>query len=516
MKMKRFLLSLVTAALLSGCGEELPAGTQRVLPWQDSHELVVLVQNGPTSLYVGADGRPTGLEYDLANRFAEANKLKVRFVVTSSYAEMMQRLDRGEGHLAVGVARNQVPGKYTYGTSYQAVEPVLIHTGGNNNLLNDVYAGKIKVTVLPRFADVMREVKHSKPGVIWAESKQFDGESLVDQVVSGQIPVALVDQYTAQILQNHYPRMRIQSGFAPSVQLSWAMAPDDARLQQMVNGFFVDATDDGTLLRLYDRYYGHLDRVVQGDMEAFQQRRLSVLPDYREFFQIAERETRVDWRLLAALSYQESRWDPSAISPFGVRGIMMLTTQTAQELGVDRLNPGQSIIGAARYIVDLRSRIPEHISEPDRTWMALAAYNVGMAHLDDARQLAVRLKKNPDSWMDLKTVLPLLRKPEYFSTLKYGFARGGEPVIFVERLRSYYDILARYEQPYKPLRPLWETQFTMVDSTASAIASNPNRAASIMIRNSTAAAVTAVNPLATATTTTNKPSWFAAPQPQAF
>lgn len=173
------------------------------------------------------------------------------------------------------------------------------------------------------------------------------------------------------------------------------------------------------------------------------------LPKYREQFEDAGTRYGLPWTLLAAQAYQESRWNRNAMSPTGVRGLMMLTRATAQELGIEnRLDVKKSIMGGARYLAYLLKRIPEHIPQPDRLFMALAAYNVGLGHLKDARLLAKRLGKDPDRWKDVKTVLPLLAKKSYYQTLPHRYARGWEPVQYVKRIRDYQEILehmARYE-----------------------------------------------------------------------
>jgi membrane-bound lytic murein transglycosylase F len=208
---------------------------------------------------------------------------------------------------------------------------------------------------------------------------------------------------------------------------------------------------DGTLARLEDRYFGYLKRLRPPDAAGILQRMQSVLPHYRREFIEAQELTGVDWRLLAALAYQESAWDPLATSPTGVRGIMMLTEDTADELHVDnRLDPRQSILAGARYLADLLEQLPKTVKEHDRWWQALAAYNLGMGHLNGARVIARGLKRDPDSWTDMKRVLPLLTRPEYYVRLKSGRARGGEAVIMVENIRNYYDIISRFEPPYRP------------------------------------------------------------------
>lgn len=169
------------------------------------------------------------------------------------------------------------------------------------------------------------------------------------------------------------------------------------------------------------------------------------LPQYRRQFEGVAQAYGISWTLLAAQAYQESRWDRHAVSPTGVRGIMMLTRDTASSLGItNREDPTKSIEGGARYFQSLEKRLPRRIGKSDRIWIALAAYNVGMGHVKDAQHLARRMGKNPHSWNDLKTMLPLLAQEPYYETLRYGYARGGEPVRYVKRIRAYHALLEQY------------------------------------------------------------------------
>lgn len=119
----------------------------------------------------------------------------------------------------------------------------------------------------------------------------------------------------------------------------------------------------------------------------------------------------IDWKLLAAMGYQESHWNPKAVSPTGVRGIMMLTQQTAGQMGIkNRLDPKSSIFGGAKYLDKIRRRFPKDLTEPDRTWFAMAAYNVGYYHVRDAQKITTQQEKNPNKWNDLQTTLPLLAR----------------------------------------------------------------------------------------------------------
>ena len=178
------------------------------------------------------------------------------------------------------------------------------------------------------------------------------------------------------------------------------------------------------------------------DLQAFNQNIEDRLPKYRKYFEQAEKETGVPADLLAALAYQESHWNPEAVSPTGVKGIMMLTQNTAESLGVqDRLDPKQAILAGARYLRDRYDRLPDSIPETDRWFQAMASYNIGRAHLLDARHFARQMGKNPDSWADLREVLPLKADKRYYTKMKHGYARGYEPVLYVRRIRNYHDVI---------------------------------------------------------------------------
>jgi membrane-bound lytic murein transglycosylase F len=184
----------------------------------------------------------------------------------------------------------------------------------------------------------------------------------------------------------------------------------------------------------------------------FYERIRTRLPKYSNFFKSVGEKYDLPWKLLAAIAYQESHWNPNAKSFTGVRGMMMLTNETANLLGVkNRVDPLESIVGGTRHIKQMIKMVPQEIEGENRLKFALAAYNVGMGHIHDARELAKRLGYNPNIWSDLKKVLPLLSKKKYYTTLKYGYARGEEPVKYVESIYDYRDILENHfiENPIK-------------------------------------------------------------------
>lgn len=179
--------------------------------------------------------------------------------------------------------------------------------------------------------------------------------------------------------------------------------------------------------RLAADFHGHID---------------TRLPHLRAPFEAAARETGIGWRMLAALAYQESRWRPAAVSPRGAQGVMMLMPITARKMGVTNVfSADENIRGGAKYLAYMKERIPKRITDPDRTWLAIAAYNVGIGHLEDARIITQMRKKNPDRWSDVRVNLPRLSDPRWHTRVKHGYANGLETLQFVERVSQFAAIL---------------------------------------------------------------------------
>ncbi|MBV8657426.1 MAG: membrane-bound lytic murein transglycosylase MltF [Burkholderiales bacterium] len=463
--MLRRLLWIALGFLAACTPAPAPAPVSKAVPsLKQSGELVVLVRNGPTSFYLDSDGLYAGLDYDLLTLFSNRLGVKVKFVVAPRVAEMADRLAAHEAHLAVGMTVHDDK-RVQFGPGYLNVQPALVYRADADQPRN---LGELDDGVLMAgslYVPVLKQQVAKYPKLHWDEAQYQDTEDLVEKVANGLIDYAVADANDVGVALNYHPNAQIAFNIGQPIPLAWAwannMPPDFA---DKVAGFFAQIRKDGTLARLIDRYYGHAKRLQTDDATAFLEKRVSVLPHYTHYFIDAEAQYGIDWRLLAALSYQESHWDPTATSAYGVRGIMMLTTSTADKLGVsNRLDPAESIMGGAKYLDMMKATLPPSVVEPDRSWLTLAVYNIGSAHLEDARVLAQRMGKNPNSWTDLKTVIPLLRNYEYFSTLKYGFARGGETVIFVENVRSYYDILVRFEKPAKLMFPPFDEKVTVAN-----------------------------------------------------
>jgi membrane-bound lytic murein transglycosylase F len=264
--------------------------------------------------------------------------------------------------------------------------------------------------------------------------------TLVDEEV---IDATIADSNEIELIKRYTPDIRVGFNFSGPKQLAWAFPKsEDQSLYFAARDFLVQAKENGVMQQVRERYYGTVKQLNYVGTQIYMKHILERLPEFREAFESAGETYAIDWRLLAAIGYQESQWVPEAKSPTGVRGLMMLTQRTAKQVGVsNRVDPLQSIDGGSKYFALLKEKIPERITEPDRTWMAMASYNIGFGHLEDARKLTQTQGGDPDKWIDVIERLPLLMRKKWYKKTRYGYARGSEAAKYVQNIRNYYDIL---------------------------------------------------------------------------
>ncbi|HZP85699.1 MAG TPA: membrane-bound lytic murein transglycosylase MltF [Burkholderiales bacterium] len=426
-------------------------------------ELIVLTRNTPTTRYIDADGQYRGLEHDLVELFAKDLGVKVHYVDRQPLYRILTSLQHHEAHLAAaGIAvTSSSLDEFQFAPSYQMTQSVLAYNtdDGPPRSPADLVGERIEVVKGSASIEDLRVLRKRFPKLRWHEVAESDSEGLLARLSEGKSDVVVTESHVLDVVRKFHPNIARAFSIGDPKPLAWVFPKgSDSSLIQRAEEFFLRITRDGTLAQLLERYYGHSERLDRLDIANFLERRLTVLPRYKRWFKEAQDVSGIDWRLLAALGFQESHWDPLATSPTGVRGVMMLTEETADRMKVqDRLEPRSNILAGARYLAEIRDMLPDRIQEPDRTWLALAAYNQGFGHMEDGRILAQRKKMNPDLWSNVKRTLPLLSVYEHYSTVKHGFCRGGEAVILTENIRAYYDILLRFEAPHVPSMRLLST-----------------------------------------------------------
>ncbi|KVW94773.1 murein transglycosylase [Thiobacillus denitrificans] len=456
MPVKKIMACLGRGAALA-LSLALAACSQPVPPPEISGELRVGARNSPATYYIAPNGEPAGFEHDLIRAFSQSQNWSLDWTEKSRPEALFELLDSHHIHLAAAALpravvkdRHLIAGPVLFETP---VHIVYRTSDKQPRSMADLSDKRLALIIGAGHTPILMRQKRKHPGLSWAALENVWPEELLAQLQAGKYDAVVINGMDFDPMRNVYPGLAVAFDIGDTQQIVWALPPRSSQaLRNALARFVEQARKDGTIKRIYERYFGHVRKLDSGDILGILQRRPQRLPGLRQHFHEAQTLTGIDWRLLAAIGYQESQWNSMATSPTGVRGLMMLTGQTADRMGVsNRLDPRQSILGGARYLALMKDSLPARIPEPDRTWLALAAYNQGQGHMEDARRIAQARGGNPDNWVDVKEALPYLGRGTYSKVMRYGYARGGEALHFAENIRNYYDILLRLEPEFNPL-----------------------------------------------------------------
>ncbi|WP_080397986.1 membrane-bound lytic murein transglycosylase MltF [Pseudomonas syringae] len=445
----KWLIATGLFLMLGACVEK-PTTLERV---KEDGVLRVITRNSPATYFQDRNGE-TGFEYELVKRFADDLGVELKIETADNLDDLFDQMNKPGGPVLGAAGLIETPlrkQQARFSHSYLEVTPQVVYRNGQSRPTDpgDLVGKRIVVLKGSAHAEQLAALKAQNPGIQYEESDAVEVVDLLRMVDEGQIDLTLVDSNELAMNQVYFPNVRVAFDLGEARAQRWAVAPgEDSSLLNEINAYLDKVEKNGTLQRLKDRYYGHVDVLGYVGAYTFAQHLQERLPKYEKHFQTSAKKEQVDWRLLAAIGYQESMWQPTVTSKTGVRGLMMLTQNTAQAMGVsNRLDARQSIQGGAKYFAYIKDQLDDSIKEPDRTWLALASYNIGSGHLEDARKLAQNEGLNPDKWLDVKKMLPRLAQKKWYSKTRYGYARGGEPVHFVANIRRYYDILTWVTQP---------------------------------------------------------------------
>jgi membrane-bound lytic murein transglycosylase F len=444
-------IAVLLSLWLTHCGRE-PSALERI---RERGELRVVSLGSPGTEYVGAQG-PQALEYELATQFA--TRLGVRLVMhpVATEAALVEEL---RSHRADVAAANLAfdarwSAEALPAHPYDQVSQVVVYQRGHfaPHALGELVGHPLVVSAGSAQSAILSRLKASANSALaWTE---LTGADPLAEVAAGRADFAVLDAPEFALARVRYPTLAIGFELGERRPAQWLVGHTALDLKNAVNAFFADLDSTNDLREILARHEGESPRFRLRAGRELVDHMVERLPRLQELFETASASTGVDWRLLAAIGYQESQWNPLATSPNGAEGIMMLMPDTADELGVeDRDDPRENIMAGARYFVQVHAMIPERIREPDRTWLALAAYNVGFGHLEDARIITQMRGGNPDRWADVREHLPLLADETFYPLAKRGYARGWEPVQFVERIQGFLHVLEGHTLP--PVEAGW-------------------------------------------------------------
>jgi membrane-bound lytic murein transglycosylase F len=434
---------LVALCGIGGCGRLAPAPALDAI--RARGELRVATLNLPTCYYLGAQGTE-GLEFELAGAYAARLGVRLTMYPLANERALQAELAAGRADIAAA-SLTDTP---EWSRAGDAAEPyaripqlvVYARNGVRPRETLQLESAHLAVRAGSAQERILQRLKSTTaPQLRWEETAPSAADP-VEDVDSGEAQYAIVDARELSFARHLYPDVQVGFALPEERPVQWVVRRDAPGLLASVNAFFSDLRASGRLAQLLQQSSGDTRRFEYEESREFQEHVADRLPRYRAWFEKAASASGLDWRLLAAIGYQESKWDPRAQSDDGARGVMMLTADTAHSLGLkDRTDAEQSIYAGARYLAQVREKIPERVAEPDRTWLTVAAYNVGFGHLEDARIITQELGKDPDSWAEVRLRLPLLAQERWYSRARRGYARGWEPVQFVDRIQRFLRLL---------------------------------------------------------------------------
>ncbi len=412
---------------------------------EETGTITVITRNNAHCYYTYR-GQDMGFEYDLAKAFADFLGVELK-VKVAEWDDLLPSLEEGVGDF-VAASMTKTPPRSDvadFSREYLSVQQkVIVHKNNTEIRTKEDLEGKsVHVRRGTSYEERLRELKQEGLDVRIVLHEDVLTETLIEAVANRKIDITIADSNVAKLNRRYYPDIRIAFPVEIPQFLGWAVAKRERALLGKINKFFKKIKEDGTFVDIYSRYYANVERFDRLDIKRFQERIETRLPRYEKAIKEASDLYGFDWRLVAALIYQESQFNPWAKSFSGVKGLMQLTLPTAEDMGIEnRINPRESIMGGVRYFRELHD-LYDKAPEPDRTRIALAAYNVGKGHVLDARRIASRRNLDPNKWSSLEKILPLLCEPRYYTKSRFGYCRGREPVIHVQNIVTYYDILKR-------------------------------------------------------------------------
>ena len=441
-KWRKVLLIFIvlSTALLCPCAKK--SALERI---KEAGQITVITRNNAHCYYIYRD-EPMGFEYDLAKAFSEYLGVKLK-VITPHWERLIDMVNKGDGDfvaasLTITPSREEL---VDFSDEYLTIQQQAVIHKSNYEIqrLEDLVGRTIHVRRATSYEERLHELKGEGLDLTIEPHIDVPTEELIRMVNEKEIEVTIADSHIALLNRRYYPDVKIAFPIEEPQSLGWAVKKGEASLQNEINMFFKEVKKDGTFAKIYEKYFANVEIFDYVDMKKYHQRLNTRLPTYKDIIKNAAQKHGFDWRLIAATIYQESHFNPRAVSYTGVRGMMQLTLKTAKDMGIkNRLDPTQSIMGGVKYLRKLYDRYKD-AKEPDRLLIALASYNVGHGHILDAQEIARQRDLDPNSWSSLEQILPLLRYPKYYKKTKNGYCRGTEPVRYVNRILTYYDILKR-------------------------------------------------------------------------
>ena len=448
------LIRIITYALfyfvlinINGCSKE-------------SSKLKQIKSNGILRIALVADPphyfpnkvKERGYDFELVSHYATSIDVELEIVKTNTSNEIIFLLNQGKVDIGIlgsspEFDQKNIENVVTYNNSKWYV----IGNRANRQLPKSIDSIEPNTMIVANGSNasfMLHSIGEDYPSLLWDELKNTNVRSILERINENHSKISIISEDIYAYYQYLFPETKKIFVLPIKYPSRWLVKNNNnLSFLYSINSFFNKYKQNGKLEKIGKTYYEHLSAFDYVDIRYYLKRINKKLPKYKKYFVEAAKNSALDARIIAAVSYQESHWNRKARSPTGVRGMMMLTLDTAKRVGVkNRLNAKQSIFGGAKYLKILYESFSNTIEEPDRLWFTLAAYNIGLGHVEDARTITKSQGDNPNSWIDVEKHIPKLSQKKWYKKTRHGFARGYEPIEFVRRVRRYYDILCLYRQ----------------------------------------------------------------------
>lgn len=446
----RFFLFLVIIGGTVSCLKMLDTisgvSTTRI---RERGKLIALTTYGENSYFIYR-GEPFGFEYELLSLLADELGVELEIRLADKSAPLIDMLNSGEGDLIaanIAITKKRL-NEYDFTDHILTSRQVLVQRSGNSEQLRNVtelIGREILVIENSHYYERLLNLSAEIGGDIVIQTVPHDvsEEDLIKQVSEGKIEYTIADETIAMINRLYYKNIDIQTPVSFPQRIAWIVRRHSPEFLDFVNSWIEKAKNDGTLEELYNKYF-MVDRVLE-ERIAFSQdpENQNTISPYDDLIRKYTVLINWDWRLIASIMYQESRFNPRARSWAGAVGLMQIMPQTARMLGMkDRLDPEDNIYGAIRHLKGLIDLwVAEIGSGPELVNFVLASYNAGSGHVEDARKLARKYGKDPDVWYDNVDLYMLkLSNPQYYNdpVVENGYCRGSEPYNYVREIVQRY------------------------------------------------------------------------------
>ena len=436
-----FFISLAVISLLFILKDYHPLNKNDYSRILQNNEIRIVTRFGPSDYYE-IKSEENGYTYDVMKGFADFIGVKLIVITMDSLEDAINALNNREVDILANMGvTNNVKTSYSYNKVNQYIVYNSKYTAKPNEI-NDLNGNNIEIIdsiIIKNNLDSF--LKSIDVNLVISKEKNID--EIINLIKDNEVKYTVVNNNELAIFNKYFPEIKIGFKIGENIPSTWAIPENtNHQLEEKLSEYFTQILKTNKLKTFYTKHFtGKLQYTFVGT-RSFLADFLNVFPLYEFYFKKYAKLYNHDWRLLASIGYQESKWDKDAVSYTGVRGLMMLTKNTSKEMNVeDREDPIQSIEGGAKYLKKMLRSLPDNINNNDKIWYAIASYNIGFRHIEDAMKMADNEGVDSGNWYLLEPYILRLSQSKYYKNTKYGYARGWETLKYVQNIRQYYDIL---------------------------------------------------------------------------